>query len=247
MRRSFHFAMTTAMWFLALVAAVTSARYFLVPPRLLLPNESLALSRHHMWTLLHIAGGTVALTVGLFQFVGSLRDAYPGAHRATGYLYLSAVFLAGCTGLGLSPDTPVFAADGLIDLTFMDLSKLGLSPSFLGYNSSSRFSPNQFFLVMVGFGTLALVWLLTAALALARARQQRFNEHRAWMMRSYSLTFAGATVRLAGLPILVLTRDPVVAITCTFWSWILNLVVAEWFIRHWSTVGASDRLTQTAS
>jgi hypothetical protein len=163
-----------------------------------------------------------------------------------GYVYLSAVLLAGSAGLGLSPDTPVFAAHGLTDLTAIDLSMLGLSPSFLGYRASSTFSPNQFFLVMVGFGTLALVWLLTSVLAFARARQRHFDEHRAWMMRSYSLTFAAATVRLAGLPILVLTRDPVVAITCAFWSWILNLAVAEWFIRHRSAVGASNRLTQTA-
>jgi hypothetical protein len=236
MRRSFHFAMMTAMWFLALAAALTSARYFLAPPRLLLPTEILALSRHHIWILLHIAGGIVAIAVGLFQFVSSLRDAYPGVHRAMGYLYLSAVLLAGCVGLWLSPDTPVFAAHGLTDLTAIDLSMLGLSPSFLGYTASSRFSPNQFFLVMVGFGTLALVWLLTAALAFARARQRRFDEHRAWMMRSYSLTLAAATVRLAGLPILVLTRHPVVAITCTFWSWILNLLVAEWLIRRRSAV-----------
>jgi hypothetical protein len=247
MRLSFRFAMTTAMWFLALAAAFTSARYFLVPPRLLLPTEILALSRHHIWILLHIAGGILAITVGPFQFVSSLRDAYPTVHRAMGYLYLSAVFLAGCVGLGLSPDTPVFAADGLTDLAAIDLSMLGLSPSFLGYSASSRFSGDQFFLVMVGFGTLALVWLLTAALAFARARQRRFDEHRAWMMRSYSLTFAAATVRLSALPLLVLTRDPVVAITCAFWSWILNLVVAEWFIRRRSAVGAPIRLRQTAS
>jgi hypothetical protein len=238
MRRSFHFALMTAMWFLALAAALSSARYFLVPPRLLLPTEIFALSRNHLLILLHIAGGIVAMIVGLFQFVPSLRDAYPGVHRAMGYLYLSAVCLAGCAGLWLSPDTPVFAADGLTDLTAIDLSMLGLSPSFLGYSASSRFSPNQFFLVTVGFGTLAFVWLLTAALAFARARQRRFDEHRAWMMRSYSLTFAAATVRLAGLPILVLTRDPIIAVTCTFWSWILNLVVAEWLIRRRSAVEA---------
>jgi hypothetical protein len=150
--------------------------------------------------LLHIAGGIVAITVGLFQFVSSLRDAYPRVHRAMGYLYLGAVLLAGCVGLWLSPDTPMFTAQGLTDLTAIDLSTLGLSPSFLGYSASSRFSPNQFFLVMVGFGTLALVWRLTAALAFARARQRRFDEHRAWMMRSYSLTFAAATVRLASDP-----------------------------------------------
>ena len=247
LRRYFRFALMTAMWFLALAAALTSARYFLVPPRLFLPTEILALSRHHMWIMLHIAGGIVAITVGLFQFVGSLRDAYPGVHRSMGYLYLSAVFLAGCTGLWLAPDTRVFAAHALTDLTAIDLSILGLSPSFLGYRESSRFTPDQFFLVMVGFGTLALVWLLTAALAFARARQRRFAEHRAWMMRSYSLTFAAATVRLAALPMLVLTRNPVVAITCTFWSWILNLVVAEWLIRRRPVVDASHKLAQVAT
>jgi hypothetical protein len=148
--------------------------------------------------------------------------------------------------LWLLPDTPVFAAHGLTDLTAVDLSMLGLSPSFLGYSPSSRFSPNQLFLVMIGFGTLALAWLLTSALAFARARQRRFDEHRAWMMRSYSLTFAAATVRLSGLPLLILTRDPVVAITCAFWSWILNLLVAEWAIRRRLDV-APNRLAQRAS
>jgi len=247
MRRSIHFATMTAMWFLAFAAALTSARYFLVPPRFLLSFEVLALSRHHTLILLHIAGGIVAIAVGLFQFVGSMRNAYPGVHRALGYVYLSAVFLAGCAGLWLVPDTRMFAAQGLSDLTAIDLSRLGLSPSFLGYSASSTFSPNQFFLVMVGFGTLAVAWLLTAALALIRARQLRFEQHRAWMMRSYSLTFAAATIRLAALPLLVLTRDPVVAITCTFWSWILNLVVAEWLIRRGSAVRALNGLAQTIS
>lgn len=223
---------TTAMWFLALVAAFTSARYFLRPPPLLLPNEILALSRHHTWILVHIASGVVAITVGLFQFVRSLRAAHPRLHRAMGYLYLSAVFLAGCVALGLSSDTPVFAADGLNDLTTVDLRFLGLSPSFLGYSTVSKFSPNQFLFVRVGFTTLAIVWLLTGLVAFNRARQRRFKEHLVWMMRNYSLTFAAVTVRLTGLPLLILTRDPVVAITGTFWSWILNLVVVEWVIRH---------------
>lgn len=222
------------MWLLALGTALASVRYVLTPPRLLLPDEILALSRHHTWILVHIAGGIIAITLGPFQFVGGLRDAYPQAHRAMGYVCLSAVFVTGCVALGLSSDTPVFAADGLTDLTAIDLSFLGLSPSLLGYSASSRFSASQFFLVRVGFTTLAIVWLLTGAMAFVRARQCRFDEHRAWMMRNYSLTFAAATVRLAGFPFLVLTRDPVVAITCTFWSWILNLMVVEWMIRRHS-------------
>jgi len=50
-----------------------------------------------------------------------------------------------CVALGLSSDTPEFAADGLTDLTTIDLSFLGPSPSFLGYLASSKFSANQFF------------------------------------------------------------------------------------------------------
>ena len=83
-----------------------------------------------------------------------------------------------------------------------------------------------------GFTALAIAWLITGALAFIGARRRRFDEHRAWMIRNYSLTFAAATIRLASLPLLVLTRDPVVAITCTFWSWIANLVAAEMVIRR---------------
>ncbi len=232
MRAYVHSAVLGLMWLLALAAAVTSARYFLVPPRFLLRNEVLALSRNHTWLLVHIGGGIVAITAGLFQFVARLRGAHPRLHRIIGYLCLSAVLVSGCAALGLSPDTPRFAADGLADLMKFDLSSVGFSPAFLGYSAGSKFSVNQFFLVRVGFTTLALVWLMTGAVALTRARQRRFHEHRAWIMRNYSLTFAAATVRLSGLPFLVLTRDPVTAITCTFWSWILNLVVAEWMIRR---------------
>ena len=47
---------------------------------------------------------------------------------------------------------------------------------------------------------------------------------------------------LASLPFLVLTRDPVVAITCTFWSWILNLVLVEWLIRRGSPVATAFKV-----
>ena len=239
MRGHFKSAATAAMWCLALAVAFTSARYFLLPPRLLLRTEMLALTRHTFWTLLHIAGGMVAITIGPFQFVGRLRMARPVVHRALGFVYLAAVSVAGCTGLLLSPDTSVFAADGLTDLTKIDLSFMGLSPSFLGYSQSSSFSPSQFLLVKVGFVSLALTWLLTGVVAFNHAHQKRFDNHRHWMIRNYSLTFAAATVRLAGLPFLVLTRNPVVAITCTFWSWVLNLAVAEWFTGPRSEVVAA--------
>lgn len=221
-----------SMWCLALAVAVSSSVYFVMPARLPFRNQSLALGRHHNWILLHIAGGMVAITVGPFQFVGRLRESHPAVHRALGYAYLVSVLAAGSMAVWLSPDTSVFAADGLADLNRIDLSFLGLSPSFLGYSSSARYSPSQFRLVVVGFAALAVTWLFTSAMAFVRARQRRYFEHRAWMVRSYSLTFAAATVRLLGLPFLVLTRSPVVAVIWTFWSWVLNLMVAEWIVRR---------------
>ena len=167
MSRYFRHAGITTMWCLALAGAITSARYFFARPPLMLRTEVLAFSRHHALMLLHIVGEMAAIAVGPFQFVTSLRDTYPRAHRVKGYVYLISVSVAGSTGLGLSSQTPVCAAEGLTDLAAVDLSGLGLSPSFLGYSGSSKFSSNQFVLVRVGFTTLALLWLLTSLLRLS--------------------------------------------------------------------------------
>jgi len=66
------------------------------------------------------------------------------------------------------------------------------------------------------------------------------------MMRSDSLTFAAVSVRLLAAPLLVVTQDPVVAITLTFWSRILNLMVAEWLVRRASTAVALRTLVGAA-
>lgn len=47
-----------------------------------------------------------------------------------------------------------------------------------------------------GFVFFDLLWLATAVLALQRARQRKFAEHRRWMVRSYALTFGAALLRL---------------------------------------------------
>ena len=84
MRRYLDSAATAVMWFLALAFALGAARYFLAPVPGLERSQALALSRHHLWVLLHIAGGIVAITVGPFQFIGALRDRRPEVHRAMG-------------------------------------------------------------------------------------------------------------------------------------------------------------------
>jgi hypothetical protein len=233
MPRKLAVAALAIVWLLAMAVAVGAARYFLNPIPLLLRAPAHALARHPAWLLLHIACGVAAIVTGLFQFVRSLRTSHPLVHRVTGYVYLTAVLLGGCAALRLSPDTAQFVADGLNDKTAFDL--IGMAPASLGIAPNAAYAPSQFLLVVMAFAAMGVAWIVTSAAALVRARQRRFADHRDWMMRSYSLTFAAATVRLISLPLLVVTRNPVVAITLTFWSWILNLLVAECLVRRGAT------------
>jgi uncharacterized membrane protein len=82
-----------------------------------------------------------------------------------------------------------------------------------------------------GFGTLALLWLFTGAMALNRILAGDVQGHRRWMMRNVALTLAAVTLRLylpasivAGLSLEL--AYPIVAWLC----WLPNLVVTEWLL-----------------
>ena len=86
----------------------------------------------------------------------------------------------------------------------------------------------------VGFGLLACAWLFTTVRGFILIRAGRDLDHRAWMTRSYSLTFAAVTLRIYlplslafGLPFD--SAYPAIAWLC----WVPNLIVAEWiFVRR---------------
>jgi hypothetical protein len=63
--------------------------------------------------------------------------------------------------------------------------------------------------------------------------QRRFVDHRAWMIRSFALTFAAVTLRLY-LPLAaVLSLDFVDAYRAiSFLAWVPNLVVVELYLRR---------------
>jgi Predicted membrane protein (DUF2306) len=87
---------------------------------------------------------------------------------------------------------------------------------------------------MIGFGSLAIFWIVTTVLAWRRAMQGRFIEHRAWMMRSFALTFAAVTLRLY-LPLSMLLLhvhfvDAYRAIS--FLCWVPNLLIVELYLRN---------------
>jgi Predicted membrane protein (DUF2306) len=97
-------------------------------------------------------------------------------------------------------------------------------------------------MVAAGLGTLGTLWFLASAQGWRFARQRRFADHRAWMIRSFALTFAVVPLRLElhfadmmGWPALESYR------VAAFLCWIPNLVLAELYLRLGSRV-PYDRL-----
>ncbi len=82
-----------------------------------------------------------------------------------------------------------------------------------------------------GFGTLAVLWLLSGGLAYQAIRRGDIERHRIWMMRNFAMAFGAVTLRIyiglfsaAGVPFAEFY--PVVS-----WiSWVFNLVFVEWVL-----------------
>lgn len=85
----------------------------------------------------------------------------------------------------------------------------------------------------LGFTLLDIAWGATAAAGYLAAREHRYGDHRRWMIRNFSLTFAGVMLRvwvavlvMAGLPF-----DRAYALV-PWLSWIPNLVIVEVSLRR---------------
>lgn len=88
---------------------------------------------------------------------------------------------------------------------------------------------------MAGFGLLALVWLYTDLRGYRAIRRLDIDQHRAWMLRNYALTFAAVTLRVY-LPLAtsVLHFGFLPSYRAISWlAWVPNLLVAEWLIRKY--------------
>lgn len=102
----------------------------------------------------------------------------------------------------------------------------GLSGLFLGWHAHGGL------IAKLGFVGLAIAWLATTTQAYTSIRGGDFPAHRAWMIRSFALTYAAVTLRLyipasqaAGIPFEL--AYPVIAWAC----WVPNLLVAELLVR----------------
>lgn len=84
-----------------------------------------------------------------------------------------------------------------------------------------------------GFGVLSVLWLVFTAQAVRLAMAGRYAEHRTWMIRSFALTFAAATLRLQLGIAFAAGADYAPTSQWLAWTaWVPNLIFAEWLIRR---------------
>jgi uncharacterized membrane protein len=108
----------------------------------------------------HLAGGTVAITVGLAQIWLGLTNRANTLHRVLGKIYGVSVLIGSLAGFYLAVTIP----------------------GHLPYSA--------------GLFMLDVAWVLTTGMALYAIRTRRIEQHREWMLRSYTVTFAFVTYRL---------------------------------------------------
>lgn len=84
----------------------------------------------------------------------------------------------------------------------------------------------------LGFGSLAVCWFIANVQGWRTAMARNFTDHRAWMIRSFAMTFGAVTLSLY-LPLLPLLGVPFVDgyRAISFLAWVPNLILAELYIR----------------
>lgn len=152
--------------------------------------------------VLHIVGATVYCLVGAFQFDAVLRRRRPGWHRIAGRVLVPCGLVAALSGVWMAVAYDVPPIDGL-----------GVMLLRLVFGSAMALS------IVLGF--LAV-------------RRRDFTAHRAWMMRGYAIGLAAGTQAFTHVPWLLTgnTPDMLGRFAAMAAGWLINLAVAEWFIRR---------------
>jgi len=203
-------------WIAPLLFLTVAFLAFSLPPYLTLdPAQSRLPVRggaplHYPALVLHILFGTVALLASCFQVWPWFRGRYPAIHRRVGRLYVFA---------GVLP-----------------ASLLAIPVSLYGHTG---------FVGATGNLVLSFLWLTTTVAGFRMARQRRFQDHRRWMIRSFALGMSIVVNRLWGVllaflvvPLLATTPAEIEALSgqafaASVWlSWVVNAVIAEWWIER---------------
>ncbi|WP_235634830.1 DUF2306 domain-containing protein [Bacillus mycoides] len=105
---------------------------------------------------------------------------------------------------------------------------------YVGINAAKEFGATPSLSGFIG-GVTLLTGVTSAYKALNRVKNKKIQDHRNWMIRNYSLTFAAVTLRI-WLPLFVLLfglEHFELSYAVIAWlAWMPNLIIAELFIRQ---------------
>jgi hypothetical protein len=153
--------------------------------------------------LIHIPAVTVYLVLGAFQFVPSLRRGKRGRlswHKIAGRILVPAGLLAALSGLWMA--------------VFYDLPPLDGS---------------LLLILRLVFGSAMVAFIVLGFIAV---KGGNFVRHSEWMSRAYAIGIAQGTIVVVTIPWILLI-GPVSELTRALLigaSWVISLVVAEYFI-----------------
>jgi uncharacterized membrane protein len=198
-------------WIAPLAVITAAFLIYALPPYLGLdPARSrLPADRHPLFypvLVTHIFAGSLMLGCAVLQLWPWLRRTHRAVHRWSGRIYVLMVI-------------PV----GLGSLFIAQFPSVG---------------PNQ----QVANSFLSVLLLVTTFCGYRAVRQHRFADHREWMIRSFALAFSIVTNRFWGFVLVMIFAptatdftDPALqaAASASAWvSWVVNLLIAEWWLRR---------------
>ncbi len=188
------------------------------------------MSRHQLWRVMAFFSVAIAVYAVVLLFVPSVGAPFLADRLATVPIALLTHVAASAVALATGPFQFHTGLRTAGPVRHRWLGRLYLLGVLVGGLSGLRLAlvSEGGLVAHTGFGLLAVCWLVSSALAWDRVRRGDLDGHRAWMVRSYAMTFAAVTLRIylplglaAGLPFGVIY--PAVSWLC----WVGNLLVAE--------------------
>ena len=113
--------LTSLFWILCLGVALASLRFLIAPFELVMDHMAHYLPAAPVALFAHLFGAPLALVLAPVQLWAGLRRRRPALHRASGYVYVLSVLIAGVGSLALLPDFlgTGFAAAGFFVLAVL--------------------------------------------------------------------------------------------------------------------------------
>lgn len=156
---------------------------------------------HPLPVQLHIMGASLFCVLGALQVWQGFRQHFPRWHRLAGRIAAPADIVAGLSGLWMNQFYPYGPNDGLLLYAFR-----------------------------LVFGA---AMVLAVVLGIAAILRRDLVQHRAWMLRAYAIALGAGTQAVTQLPWILLIGLPSELPRALLMgaAWVLNLAIAEWFIR----------------